>query len=76
MKMPLIFVITLAAILMSGCESWMVEASATERELCIQWGESLATRSRLDTEQTKVEIQESYARFSLACPAFDYLLPM
>lgn len=53
----------------------MTLASETENELCAQWGESLATRSRLDTEQTKDEIQESYARFSLACPKHLHLLP-
>ncbi len=75
MKTPLIFATALAATLMTACGNMMTEASATEQELCIQWGESLATRSRLDTEQTKAEIQEGYARFALACPAFDYLVP-
>lgn len=75
MKTPLIFATALTVTLISGCEKWTGEASATENELCAQWGKSLATRSRLDTEQTKAEIQESYARFSLACPKHLHLLP-
>lgn len=75
MKTPLIFAIALSATLLMSCENTRVGDSATEKELCIQWGESLATRSRLDTEQTKAEIQESYARFSLSCPKHLHLLP-
>ncbi len=73
MKMPLIFASVCLVTLTSGCEKWTGAATATE--LCIQWGESLATRSRLDMEQTQAEIQEGYARFALACPAYDYLVP-
>lgn len=75
MKTPLIFATALTATLLMSCENTRVGDSATENELCAQWGKSLATRSRLDTEQTKAEIQESYARFSLACPKHLHLLP-
>lgn len=75
MKTPLIFAIALSATLLMSCGNTMTLASETENELCAQWGKSLATRSRLDTEQTKAEIQESYARFSLACPKHLHLLP-
>ncbi len=53
----------------------MTQATATETELCIQWGESLATRSHSDTQQTQDEIQVSYADFANACPNHHHLLP-
>lgn len=49
--------------------------SAVENTLCRIWGESLPTRSRLDTERTQKEIAEAYADFAAACPAFEHLIP-
>jgi len=48
---------------------------ATENTLCRIWGESLPSRSRADTEQTKREIAESYADFAAACPEWQDLIP-
>jgi hypothetical protein len=51
------------------------EATATQNEICTQWGEALPTRSVTDTQQTKDEITSLYARFALSCPDHLYLLP-
>lgn len=61
--------------LTASCASMKGEATATERELCIQWGSALPTRSSDDTAQTRDEITKLYASFALSCPAFTYLLP-
>lgn len=71
------FVIVSLVIVLSACEMPKVSTipgGAIERELCIAWGESLPTRSHSDTEQTLLEIQDSYDDFRVACPAFVYLL--
>ena len=70
-------VIVLTAILMTGCANMRVPAGGTETgaELCRQWGKSLPTRSRQDTQQTSEEIQEAYAAFSLSCPEWAHLIP-
>lgn len=65
----------LLAVFVSACAQSAPLASATEAELCRQWGGSLPTRSRSDTEQTKGEIQRAYAAFSLACPDWKHLIP-
>lgn len=49
--------------------------TATEAELCRQWGDKLPTRSRLDTKQTQDEIQAAYAAFALSCPNWIHLIP-
>lgn len=64
-----------AGLILSGCASLRVKATATEASLCRAWGEGLATRSRQDTAQTQQEIGESYADFAAACPAFQHLIP-
>lgn len=73
------YAIASSAICLSACAGSTVPAiateTATEAELCRQWGASLATRSRRDTEQTQAAIQAGYAAFSLACPAWAYLVP-
>ncbi len=60
----LTFVIVLSAISLTGCTNSTVPViaieTASERELCRQWGASLPTRSRSDTIQTRAEIQEAY----------------
>lgn len=61
--------------LMTGCATSTMPATETEREVCIAWGESLPTRSRTDTDQTRAEIQRGYATFAAACPAFTDLIP-
>lgn len=75
MKTQMIFVGVLSAIFLTGCDSLRVAATATESELCRQWGYALPTRSRSDSEQTQAEITVLYAAFSLSCPAWDYLIP-
>lgn len=42
----------------------------TEREICIQWRDSLPTRSRLDTERTQQEIGYAYDVQATVCPAW------
>lgn len=74
-RMRTISVIASAGILMSACVGTTIPGGATERELCRQWGGSLPTRSRADTEQTAREIQSAYATFELACPDFAQLVP-
>lgn len=39
-----------------------------EREICLQWRDSLPTRSRSDTERTQQEIGYAYDVQALACP--------
>ncbi|MDE4303636.1 hypothetical protein PXK30_09535 [Phaeobacter gallaeciensis] len=46
-----------------------------EAEMCRQWGNSLATRSRQDTTRTKGEIQNGYAVFALSCLNWTHLIP-
>ena len=73
MKLPIVCA-SIGAIL-SGCASTLSEATATEAALCEAWGESLPTRSRQDTAQTRAEITQAYTAFAAACPAFVDLLP-
>lgn len=62
--------------LLSGCVTIAPpEGTQTERALCRVWGNSLPTRSRSDTDQTKQEIQKAYLAFSLACPDYEHLIP-
>ena len=58
-----------------GCAPTTMPGSATESAICRAWGQSLPTRSRADTEQTKAEIQLGYADFQNACPALARLVP-
>ena len=60
----------------SACVPSMTQVTATEAELCRSWGESLPTRSRMDTAQTRMEIQIGYADFINACPGFAHLVPL
>jgi hypothetical protein len=48
----------------------MTVATATERELCIAWRDSLPSRSRADTNQTQAEIGVAYDVQAAACPGF------
>ena len=50
-------------------------ATETYAEQCFQWGNSLPSRSRSDTQQTKDEIQIAYGTFLAACPEFAHLIP-
>ena len=43
-------------------------AIETEREICIQWRDSLPTRSRSDTERTQQEIGYAYDVQAMVCP--------
>lgn len=53
---------------LASCAPMTPEATATERELCVQWRDSLPGRSRSDTEQTQAEIGLSYDLQAAACP--------
>ena len=79
MKRLMLFAIAWSAIFLTGCATSttpvIATETATEAELCRQWGASLATRSRQDTEQTRAEIQKGYAAFALACPQWAHLVP-
>ena len=75
MNMLKAFVALSSAICLTGCESTRVAATATEAEICRQLGGALPTRSRSDTEQTRDEITQLYATYSLACPDWVELIP-
>jgi hypothetical protein len=63
-------------LILNACATTLaVPVTATEDALCRVWGESLATRSRADTEQTQAEIGQSYADFAAACPDYAQLVP-
>jgi len=70
-----VIALVIAALILSACAPLRVPVTATETTLCRVWGESLATRSRSDTEQTQLEIGESYADFAAACPDYTQLIP-
>lgn len=53
---------------LAACAPTTDAATATERELCIQWRDSLPSRSVADTEQTQAEIGLSYDLQAAACP--------
>lgn len=61
---------------LAACAPSVMQATATEGELCRSWGESLPTRSRMDTAQTRMEIQIGYADFLNACPGLEHLVPL
>lgn len=75
MKMLKTFAAGLALIALTSCGNTMTQGGATENALCQLWGESLPTRSKSDTPQTKNEIQEAYADFVIACPQWEHLVP-
>lgn len=58
--------------LAAGCtqsrETLVDTATEVERELCIQWRDSLPTRSRSDTERTQQEIGYAYDVQGMVCP--------
>lgn len=68
--MPSRFVTALTALALAGCQTTTV-ATVTERELCRQWRDSLPTRSRADTEQTRAEIGRAYDVQAAACPGLE-----
>ena len=70
-------VLLVALVLTSGCANSTVTSAGTEtkRAICEVWGASLPTRSRLDTEQTRKEVGESYATFAAVCPDYVDLIP-
>lgn len=75
MRMLTLFVIALSVICLTACGNSTGVASATTDELCRQWGGSLPTRSRSDTQRTQDEIQSAYAAFDLSCPGYGHLIP-
>lgn len=66
--MPSVTALMLCGVSLSACAPTMIADTATERELCIQWRDSLPTRSRSDTEQTRAEIGRAYDIQAAACP--------
>lgn len=52
----------------TGCDKTTPVGSETEYEICRAWQDSLPTRSRADTAQTKAEIGHGYDVFLAACP--------
>lgn len=55
---------------LAGCVTATGVATETERELCIQWRDSLPTRSRHDTQRTRDEIGAAYDAQEKACPDY------
>ncbi len=64
-----------ALIMITGCGDTKMTGGATERALCIEWGQSLPTRSHADSAQTADEIGEQYEVFAVSCPKFTNLIP-
>jgi len=60
--------LTLCALILSACSPQISVDTETEREVCIQWRDSLPGRSRHDTEQTQAEIGRAYDIQAAACP--------
>lgn len=59
--------------LVAGCVQPSPTISAAtetevEREICIQWRDSMPSRSRQDTERTQQEIGYGYDVQAMACP--------
>ena len=56
--------------LAAGCtpSQTTIEAIETEREIFIQWRDSLPSRSRQDTERTQQEIGYAYDVQGMVCP--------
>ena len=50
-------------------------ATETERTQCREWRDSLPSRSKNDTEQTKAEIGTSYDVYLAACGPLGFELP-
>lgn len=73
--MRTLFALACATTALTACVNTTTPDGATERALCVAWGESLPTRSRQDTPQTAQEIQAAYTDFGNACPAFAHLIP-
>lgn len=55
----------------AGCGTMMTVATETEDALCETWRDSLPSRSRSDSSQTKQEIGRQYEDFLAACPGRD-----
>jgi hypothetical protein len=58
-----------ALLMLSGCGTMEKQGIAIST-LCREWGRSLPTRSREDTEQTQKEIGRAYAVYEAACRNF------
>lgn len=58
-------------VLVAGCipsQTIPVATAETEREICVQWRDSLPTRSRNDTDRTQQEIGYAYDVQVMVCP--------
>ena len=58
----------LCGVILSACAQTTSAVTETEGELCRQWRDSLPTRSKKDTEQTRAEIGRAYDVQAAACP--------
>lgn len=78
-RMKSVIALTLAG-LAAGCTptSQTIAATATEveRELCIQWRDSMPGRSRQDTPRTQQEIGYGYDVQAMACPLWPRFSPL
>ncbi len=75
MRIVLLICVVELLLLASGCAT-MIRTSAateTERAACEAWRDSLPSRSRADTQITRVEIGDAYDVFLAACS--DHELP-
>ena len=66
-------IVWIMPVLVAGCIPSQTTPVATvptevEKELCIQWRDSLPTRSRSDTERTQQEIGYAYDVQGMVCP--------
>ena len=73
-RMRMIFAIA-SAMCLTGCATIPIVATETEVAICDSLGQTLPTRSRQDTAQTRDEITYHYAMFAAVCPASAGLIP-
>lgn len=62
------FAIVSMLCLLHACAMTTPAATATESEICRAWRDSLPSRSRSDTAQTRAEIGRAYDVQAAACP--------
>ena len=60
--------LTIFALMLVQACGMIPVVTETEKALCRAWGDSLSTRSRLDTVGTQEEIGEGYGDFKAQCP--------
>lgn len=66
--MKMLLTSAIALVLLAGCAQTMTPAvTGTETALCDVWQDSLPTRSRADTPETRAAIGRSYDVFEAVC---------